>query len=344
MIFYIFFLVFIIILCGRYNIVSGYYIVSKETGFKLAILFIITVSCLRFNIGYDWSVYFSFVYPVYTPQNIGRFEPLSKLIIYCAGTLHQPLILFSVYAIVTYVNIGIIIDTYSESKFEALMLYVCFFYLITLSTIRQAAAASIIFYGFKYIDRKKIFNYILVCAFASLFHKTAMIGVLFYPLYYSSLIICFFLLVCTYVCARVLLPAMLKELAPFFLLYLERGGVRDSSGSFQRMVYLFMYIYALIFHRKKMSGILNICTIGMALPFILGGHTGGRLAEYFLIYYCLLIPDCNKRFSIQYRVLFMIPLYAYFFMYLLVSVFANHSNEYVPFRWYFLENLDQKLM
>ena len=77
---------------------------------------------------------------------------------------------------------------------------------------------------------------------------------------------------------------------------------------------------------------------------VLGGHTGGRLAQYFLIYYCLLIPECNKRFNINYRILFMIPFYAYFFMYLIVSVTANHSNEYVPFRWYFFEDLNQNLM
>ena len=342
--FYFFFLFFIILLCGRYNIIHGHYFIPKQIGYKISVLFIIFVTAFRFNIGYDWSSYLSFIYPTFNPLNISRLEPLDKLIIGCAGYFNQPLIMFSVYAVITYVNIGILINKYSVSKFESLMIYVCLFYLADLSTIRQAVAVSFVFYGFTYIEQKKLFKYFLICVAAILFHKTAAIALLFFPLYYAKPIITLFAVVGIYIGMKVVLPKILGSILPIFLMYLEKGGIKDSSGNLQRLVYLILFLYVLIFHKKKSSGLVNICAVGVILPFVLGGHTGGRLAQYFLIYYCLLIPDCNKRFNINYRILFMLPFYAYFFMYLVVSVTANHSNEYVPFRWYFFEDLNQNLM
>lgn len=342
--FYFFFLLFIILLCGRYNIIHGHYFIPKQIRYKISVLFIIFVTAFRFNIGYDWSSYLSYVYPTFNPLNISRLEPLDKLIIGCAGYFSQPLIMFSVYAVITYANIGILINRYSASKFESLMIYVCLFYLTDLSTIRQAVAVSFVFYGFKYIEQKKLFKYFLICFVAILFHKTAAIALLFYPLYYAKPMIALLAVVGIYVGMKVVLPKVLGSILPIFLMYLEKGGIKDSSGSLQRLVYLLLFLYAFIFHRKKSSGLVNICAVGVILPFVLGGHTGGRLAQYFLIYYCLLIPGCNKRFNINYRILFMLPFYAYFFMYLIVSVTANHSNEYVPFRWYFFEDLNQNLM
>ena len=342
--FYFFFLFFIILLCGRYNIIQGHYFIPKQMGYKISVLFIIFVTAFRFNIGYDWSSYLSYVYPTFNPLNISRLEPLDKLIIGCAGYFNQPLIMFSVYAVITYANIGILINKYSVSKFESLMIYLCLFYLTDLSTIRQAVAVSFVFYGFKYIEQRKIFKYFLICIVSMLFHKSAAIALLFYPLYYAKPMTTMLDIIGIYVGMKVVLPKILGSILPVFLMYLEKGGIKDSSGSFQRLVYLILFLYALVFHRKNSSGFVNICAVGVILPFVLGGHTGGRLAQYFLIYYCLLIPECNKRFNINYRILFMIPFYAYFFMYLIVSVTANHSNEYVPFRWYFFEDLNQNLM
>ena len=342
--FYFFFLFFIILLCGRYNIIQGHYFIPKQAGYKISVLFIIFVTSFRFNIGYDWSSYLNFIYPTFNPLNINRLEPLDKLIISCAGYLNQPLVMFSVYAIITYANIGILIHKYSVSNFESLMIYVCLFYLTDLSTIRQAIAVSVVFYGFTFIEQRKFLKYFLVCIVAVLFHKSAVIALLFYHLYYAKPMAIVFIMVSIYTGMKVVLPKILGSILPLFMLYLEKGGIKDSSGSFQRLFYLILFIYALVFHRKKSVGLVNICAVGVALPFVLGGHTGGRLAQYFLIYYCLLLPECNKRFNINYRILFMIPFYAYFFMYLIVSVTANHSDEYVPFRWYFLEDLNQKLM
>lgn len=264
--FYFFFLFFIILLCGRYNIIEGHYLVSKKFGYTFAILFIIFVTAFRFNIGYDWSSYLNYIYPHYNPANIGRLEPLDKLIIGCAGYFNQPLIMFASYAVITYANIGYLINKYSVSKYESLMIYICLFYLIDLSTIRQALAVSVVFYGFKYIEQKKIIKYFITCIFAVLFHKSAAISLLFYPLYYAKPAFTLFIIICVYVGMKVILPKILGSFLTVFMMYLEKGGIKDSSGSFQRLVYLLIFIYALVFHRKKSAGLLNICAVGVVLP------------------------------------------------------------------------------
>lgn len=345
MTFYICFLAFIAILCGRYNIVQGNYFLSKKIGYKIAILFIILISAMRFNIGYDWSSYLNYIYPVYNPQYFKRLEPFNRLICSLAGSLQQPWILFTLYAIITYTLIGKTISDFSCAKYESLMIYICLYYLSGLSTIRQEIAVAVIFYGYRYIREKKLFKYFIICILAMCFHKTAIIALIFYPLYYLKLSICILLLFFFGVFFKFLLPILVGALLPMFLFYLEHGGISSSSGNYQKIFYLLLFVYSFILHKKKGTyvGFLNICSIGCMLPFILGGHTGGRLGEYFLIYYSLLIPECNKRLKIKYRVLFLFPLYVFFFMYLYTSVHANHSDEYVPYRFYFLENLDQEL-
>ena len=271
--FYFFFLFFIILLCGRYNIIQGHYFIPKQTGYKISVLFIIFVTSFRFNIGYDWSSYLNFIYPTFNPLNISRLEPLDKLIIGCAGYFNQPLIMFSVYAIITYANIGISIHKYSVSKFESLMVYVCLFYLTDLSTIRQAIAVSFVFYGFTFIEQRNFLKYFLVCFVAVLFHKSAVIALLFYHLYYTKPMAIIFIMVSIYTGMKVVLPKILGSILPLFMLYLEKGGIKDSSESFQRKFSAsflpdFIYICACSSQKKECRTCQYLfCRCGIAFCF-----------------------------------------------------------------------------
>lgn len=345
MFFYIFFLFMIAFLCGRYYVINQKNIQNKDLGYKTAIVFIILISSLRFNIGYDWSAYLKFVYPYYTPLNTLRLEPFDRVICAIAGKLKQPIILFSIYAIITYYILGITIYNYSVDKYTSLIIYLCLFYLSGLSTIRQEIAVAVVFYGYKYVKEKKLMKYLIICFLAMCFHKTAIIAISFYPIYYSSKNLIYTFIACSIVFFKVLLPKIIAYFFPFFMSYLDFNGIAKSSGNLTKLFYLFIYIYLFIISKRIdiNKGLLNIVSIGVLLPFLLGGHTGGRLAEYFLLYYTLLIPEANRRFSINYRIIFLIPFYIFFFLFLYTSVNINKSNEYVPFRWYFLESLNQNL-
>lgn len=346
MIFYFLYLFLIIFLCGRYRLSTGIKSVNKNLKFDITIFFIIAISSLRFNIGFDWSQYLSFVYPKCDFKYLKRVEPLSSLYMYIAAVMNSPIIMFSLFAITNYGIIGNIIKKESVSKYESLIIYFSLFYLESLSILRQATALAIVLYGYKFIKEKKLLKYFLCCFVAFLYHRTAIISVVFYFLYYSKSIFIIFALTIFSVTIKIILPKLLGNFFPYFLIYLEKNGIANQSGNFIKLVYLALFFYCLFLKSKKdieSSRMLNICSFGVLLPFILGGHTGSRIAMYFLIYYVFLIPRINKKFPIQYKVLFLIPFYAYFFIYLLVTVISNHTDEYVPFRWYFLEDLNQKL-
>lgn len=330
----------IIILSGRYNLTPGHYFVPHNIGYKIAVVFIIAVSSLRFNIGTDWNAYLDYFYPTVNTKAIERLEPTNKAIIYITDYLGQPIVFFAIYAVIIYSLICRTFEKYSVSKYESLIIYIAVFYVFSLNGIRQAAAIAVAFWGYKYIEERKPVRYFLTCAVAVCFHYSALIVFIFYPIYHLKIYWSFIASILFIIGMKVVLPVVVSNLFQAFVMYLDPNFLTDNGRGLTKIFYLLVYIYCLILHPKDSVGYLNICTLGVTLPFVIGSHTGERMAQYFLIYYCLLIPKCNKRFDINYRALFLMLFYIYFFLYLFA---CNGSNEYIPFRWYFLENLDQGL-
>lgn len=60
--------------------------------------------------------------------------------------------------------------------------YICLFYCRTFNILRQAIALSVIFYSIKYLIENKYIKYIISCIIASLFHFTAIFGIILLPL------------------------------------------------------------------------------------------------------------------------------------------------------------------
>ncbi|MCI9227922.1 MAG: EpsG family protein [Dorea sp.] len=66
------------------------------------------------------------------------------------------------------------------SFFVATFSYFCLCYAPSLNIIRQMMAVSVVFYGLRYITNKKLIKYLITILVATLFHTTAIFGVLFY--------------------------------------------------------------------------------------------------------------------------------------------------------------------
>lgn len=340
MAFYFLYLLFIAILCGRYSITNSIRIVNRRLGFNLAIITIIFVTSLRFNIGYDWNIYFSWIYPVFKPVPVNAREPLNRWIYYIANYLNQPLIVFTTYAFIIYGTVGKSIRDNSVDEYESLIIYMALFYLISLSSMRQHAAAAICLWGFRYIKDKKPFKYIFVCLIAMLAHKSAILALLVYPLYYIPRKYIIIIGTIFFLGFRIILPRILGSLFPVYLMYIN-SEFASKSGNLVKLFYTALLLYITLFHSKDNDGFFNICFVGVVLLWCLGGMTGERAGRYFLIYFIFALPSCNRKFSIQYRILFLIPFYLYFFFYLYTTISKNNSKQYVPFRWYFLEDLNQ---
>lgn len=344
--FYVIYLFFIILLAGRYRLSTNSKVLNKSLGFNLAVISIIIISSLRYNIGWDWNAYLEIVYPKYYMANLNAYEPLNRVYFYLAAVTRMPIVMYSLFAISIYGVIGKAIKDNSICLYESLIIYYSLFYIDSLSILRQMTAVSVVLYGYRYIKEKKILKYLLCCYIASLYHSTAIISIFLYFIYYQKVTTVMFMSVICIIFFTVLLPKVLSALGLYkFTKYLVGGKLANSSGNYTRVVYTLLYLYCLLLRPKinrEYNGFLNICTLGIIFPWILGGHTGTRLSYYFLIYYVFLLPKCNKRFDIKYRVVFLIFFYIYFLLLIFVAS-KSGTGEYVPFRWYFFESLNQPL-
>lgn len=65
----------------------------------------------------------------------------------------------------------------------AMMVYYLLLFPYSFNLLRQSIAVSIIFFAFKYVQKHQLLKYIIALIIAMLFHKTAIIGLIIYPIY-----------------------------------------------------------------------------------------------------------------------------------------------------------------
>ncbi|MBY6839005.1 EpsG family protein [Clostridium botulinum] len=76
--------------------------------------------------------------------------------------------------------------SYFKKEFPIWLCMLSFYlinYNVTLNMMRQWIAMAFLFYGFKYVVEKNIYKFIIIVLIAMSFHKTAIIGIIFYLLY-----------------------------------------------------------------------------------------------------------------------------------------------------------------
>jgi hypothetical protein len=184
--------------------------------------------------------------------------------------------------------------------------------------MRQSAAIAVLFYGYKFIKNKKLLSYIVICFIAFLFHKSAIVGLIFYPLYYLKYRHILFLFGIILLAYRLLFVFVSKTF-PKYISYIEL--LDNNSSRYIRIMYALLVIISLAFALytntfKQCRGFLNITTVGIVFPFLIG-TIGQRFAQYFLVYSILLFPVAVKKIDIKFRMIVMIFFY------------SNRSRHYI---------------
>ena len=151
---------------------------------------------IRYEIGSDYNLYkmsyekysamssFSFERFGGTSTEVGYFY-LSKLaqllfdnyqgILFLAAILIYGLAIVRMKKCGKYGNLGLMT-----------LIYFILYYGPSYNIVRQIIASSIVFYGFKYIEEKKLFKYIITIIIATTFHTSALFCLPFYLLDFSS--------------------------------------------------------------------------------------------------------------------------------------------------------------
>ncbi len=151
----------------------------------LSLILFSIVFGMRFGVGVD---HLSYLNTYMTGENVERYEWAFRQItlLFTNHKLHYTIY----FSILAFIQVFFFFLAFKDERFLfpalTFILFTGGYFLAWMNGIRQDIAACIFIYSIKYISRKDIGRYILWCSLAILFHKSAVLLILFYPLFVSG--------------------------------------------------------------------------------------------------------------------------------------------------------------
>ena len=218
-------------------------------------------------------------------------------------------------------------DNTNDPLFGTIVFF-SFFFFYESYLIKQMLACSIILLSLKYLHSRDLKKYLLLILVAGLFHKSAFVLVLLYPLckslkfnkYFFAFVIASIIIGVT--CGNMILNLLYKVKLYNFELYI-RDGIYKTNGdiNFSMFLYPFLSGICYIFRDKsecinKQNDLFLIVLIGCILnswsTVIVEFY---RIAIYFFLPFCILVPNTFKNIPKKYRNIFKLGLMCFLYLY-----------------------------
>lgn len=337
--FYLLFLLIIGILLHIYSKKGYQFKFAKRTS---TVIIILVVIC-RYDIGYDYHTYYKLIEEQNRELIEFLFSPLSAFLADIAIYFNTPHLIFILFGLPTFIFTFLCLDRYTRNYSLSVFIFICLFLFSFLSIIRQALAISICFYAYRYIVDRKLLKYIVLVVLASLFHSSALVALCLYWLPGFKIKTLIVLSVLFLIAKTLLLNFLLSF--ELYTAYLSEDGMVPKGGIFIQYFYMLLLLFCyLIRNNKKQDAnddLFKIVFVGTVLVLIFGPHLGDRIAQYFYIYYTILIPSILYTQPYKYRIYFTKLFYFLFIMYfcLMLSfpfIKGTHSF-YIPYKTIFLK-------
>ncbi len=345
--------------------------------FEYIILFsLIIISAFRYNVGWDYPAYFNLASStdpsiLFTGAN-ERIELIPKVLLYISITLENPYIFFIISSLWIIIFLYKGVKKYNINTPYSLFVFSLFplFLVDSFSIIRQFMAISAGFYFTSdFILKNKKIKFVSGILLSFLCHRSALILIFVFPIlfiinkvrisrintYISLLSVEIFLLIINDILAT-RLSVILKNILS--LIGLGRYTYAITFGATlggQKWVYLnvMISISLLFFLKNRKLRYDNIFYIS-SIFFLLGtiaeilltpfGHSGLRLALYYLIYLVVIFPKIIESYSGTKKVIIFL-IVSYFiitlFLYTLYLDWSNYANgitvksQYFPYKTIF---------
>lgn len=142
----------------------------------------------RFWVGTDYGSYYRTYYK-YSSMSWGELfkvdDPALRIIAKLSSYLiDSPITMFTIAAAIFSTLFVLSIYEYSDDFLLSMFVFVCCgTFLEAFNGVKQATAVSIIFFGYRYIKQKNFLKYLITVLVATLFHSTAILILLLYPLF-----------------------------------------------------------------------------------------------------------------------------------------------------------------
>ena len=304
---------------------------------RIALFIIVFISIFRFDVGWDYVNYYNYIYNVEILQILG-LEPFSQLLCYVALYFNSPPLLFILFGLPTYLILFQALRRFSVDFRISILVYLAFFYLESFTSMRQTLALSITFWGFRYVLTRSFAKYFFVIVLAALFHMSALVALVIYPIY--------FLLNVKWLILVIPVIFLVKEvLFQFLSMYGRYAYYLDkleeyTGGGIARYVQIFLFLSLLVLGRAKSisfseNRMFSIIGLALFFPFIFGPALGTRIGMYFLIFLCLLVPCILKKYSIHYKILYTFCFVGYFLTMIYVGSNNAFKSLYTPYQFIF---------
>lgn len=218
----------------------------------------------------------------------------------------DPQILLFFCAVIPIFLILYILYKYSDDFLFSVAIYLglpCF--LINYSGLRQAIAIGIVTFSFRFIEKRKLFMFIVAVLFATLFHKSSLIFLFAYPLYHikpNAVAKCVSLLI---------IPVIYIFRYPIFTLackIIQNDAKPDDNNAIVLfLIFVLIYIFMLLFSNDNdpiENGCRNLFWIACLCQAMGGVYSIViRAGYYYMIFLALSLPKTvgNINFGSSYK-------------------------------------------
>lgn len=200
----------------------------------------------------------------------------------------------------------------------SVLMYLCVYYLRTYNYLRQAIALSILFFGIKYMEEKKILKYLVTVIVAMQFHFTAFVGTIIYLIYaifnsnlkYKGVLTFLLILVSSVVLINIShilkmlysLNMINYRLYNYTIIYLKDEFDFSFYETMFKISFILIYLMNIktINKKESINYVLGIYLLIDFISFQIRGMISyaDRVSLYFGYYTMLLIPQIPDSFTI----------------------------------------------
>ena len=241
-------------------------------------------------------------------------------------------------------SISYFIYRYSEHPLLSFVVFFSLYYVLGFYLLRQIISLSILLFSYRYLKDRKIFKFSIIVILASLFHSSALIFLLAYPVYniklnYKRIIYILPIIVIIFVLAPHILDGLVK-IFPHNEYLSNLNAYQVSDGwlaplAFFSILSVVSAYFSLKFDKSdisKLTMLLILGTVFIALTNSIGEFY--RISIYFTIFSIIIIPNLIEGiFKMETRnlasAIITIVFVAYFFF---IVVSQNDAiNYYLQF-------------
>lgn len=310
----------------------------------MALLFVIIISGIREDVGYDFRNYVSFYLRENSPEF--GFNLVNKGLKLFGLNYNSMFFLFS-FMTIMFVCKGI--ESYTHHTRIAFLIYMLIpgLYLNSFSIVRQSIAIAVLFYGYRFLVNKEKRKYIITIILASGFHYSSLLTIPFFLLSLKAIRIkewmYLFMIIGSLCLARLNLITVIFGHILGSTRYVAYATYDDAGTSFLKILVLNIFILILLLLYKKMNSIDKkmyfLAVLGTSIVTIFGSVGAvTRFSYYFRIFEIVLVADMiylfkKKDIRLIMIILLMTGYYGpIFYNSLLVDTKLGSSPKITPYK------------